>query len=280
MKFSQRIGISPIESGLQTESMSSDLRTTLWNILDLKVWSASDFKSSLRGKPTILFFGKSLWLGYFKWPIDDMPINPVAIMKTIRQHFFEGQWYEVYEFIEFVLNSPVSSDELVDNLNLVLERELSGFRIIDSMLVQVTDDAEIESLQEALSESPFKGAQSHMKSAVQHLSRRENPDYRNSIKEAISAVESVAKEITGDSKATLGKALTKLERNKKLHPALKDAFSAMYGYTNDEGGIRHAMLDEPELTASDAKFFTVSCASFINYLKSNAVKDDKTAPKD
>jgi hypothetical protein len=40
---------------------------------------------------------------------------------------------------------------------------------------------------------------------LQKLADRENPDYRNSIKESISAVESAAQEITGDTGATLGR---------------------------------------------------------------------------
>ncbi len=268
MKFSQRIGINPVESVLQTEGMTLDLRTSLWNILDLRIWSSFGYFDTIHGKPKALKLGKMLWLNYFKWPLDQMPDYAHAIQQCIRKHFFEGEWYEVYEFIEFILNNFARSDELVDDINSVLERELSGFRVIDCTFVQVTDEAEVESLEEALSDNPFKGAQSHLKNAAQHLSRRENPDYRNSIKESISAVESVVREISGDQKLTLGKALVKLEREQKLHIALKNGFSSLYGYTNDEGGIRHAMMDEPNLTASDAKYFLVSCASFINYLKS------------
>jgi hypothetical protein len=73
--------------------------------------------------------------------------------------------------------------------------------------------------------------------------------------------------ISGNPKATLGDALKAIERNGKVHPALKDAFLKLYGYTSDEGGIRHAMLEEPTLTVADAKFFLLSCTSFINYLK-------------
>ena len=79
----------------------------------------------------------------------------------------------------------------------------------------------------------------------------------------------MAREVTSNPKATLGDALTMLEKNGHLHPALKKGFSAIYGYTNDEGGIRHAMLDEPNITVTDAKFFLVSCSTFINYLKAN-----------
>ncbi|MBE8966981.1 hypothetical protein IQ277_12215 [Nostocales cyanobacterium LEGE 12452] len=91
---------------------------------------------------------------------------------------------------------------------------------------------------------------------------------RNSIKESVSAVESLAKAITRKPKATLADALKVLEVFHNLHPTLKKSFLTLYGYTSDEGGIRHAMLTEPDLTIADAKFFLLSCTSFINYLKS------------
>ena len=278
MKFSQRIGITPVETALQTDGMTPELRNTLWNILDLHVWSSVGFMRSNSGHPKIMSLGKVLWFAYFKMPIDNMPNNPHATLAYIRKQFFGCLWYQVYDMLEFLfsaLKTLVSeriNNELVSNLNTVLEKELSGFRVINLKFVQVTDEVELESLRYALSESPFKGVEVHMKSAREHLSRRGNPDYRNSIKESISAVESIAKEITDNPKATLGAALSKLERDQKLHPALKQGFSNIYGYTNDEGGIRHAMLEEPNLTASDAKFFLVSCASFINYLKSKVIQ--------
>ena len=74
--------------------------------------------------------------------------------------------------------------------------------------------------------------------------------------------------LTNNPKASLGDALTILEKNGKLHKALKEGFSKIYGYTSDEGGIRHAMLEEPNVDVNDAKFFLLSCTSFVNYLKS------------
>ena len=95
-----------------------------------------------------------------------------------------------------------------------------------------------------------------------------NLDYRNSIKESISAVESIARAISGSDKATLGNALRTIEKKGQLHRALKEGFLKLYGYTSDKQGIRHAMLDEPNITAADARYFLVSCSSFANYLKS------------
>lgn len=57
-----------------------------------------------------------------------------------------------------------------------------------------------------------------------------------------------------------------------MHPALKGAFEKLYGYTSSAKGIRHALLDEPNLGFEDAKFMLVSCSAFVNYLKSKAAK--------
>jgi hypothetical protein len=78
----------------------------------------------------------------------------------------------------------------------------------------------------------------------------------------------MARIVSGSDKATLGDALKIIEKGGKLRPALKEAFLKLYGYTSDADGIRHAMLEEPDLAASDARYFLVSCSSFVNYLKS------------
>jgi hypothetical protein len=125
-------------------------------------------------------------------------------------------------------------------------------------------------------EGPFKPVNAHLKKALDLLSDRKKPDYRNSIKESISAVEAICNLITSNTKATLGQALKEIEEKAKLHSALKKAFNSLYGYTSDAEGIRHALLDESSLDFEDAKFMLVSCSGFINYLK---VKASKTGIK-
>ena len=105
-----------------------------------------------------------------------------------------------------------------------------------------------------------------IQTALGFLSDRKSPDYRNSIKESISAVESLCVSISGDPKATLGTALHAIERSHQLHPAFKKALSSLYGYTSDADGIRHALLEESSISYSDAKFMLVSCSAFVNYV--------------
>ena len=73
--------------------------------------------------------------------------------------------------------------------------------------------------------------------------------------------------MTGKKNTTLGNALKIIEKEGKMHSSLKEGFSKLYGYTSSGDGIRHAMLEEPNLSAADAKFFLLSCTAFINYLK-------------
>lgn len=267
MRFSQRRGLTPVAQGVQTEAMNDELRNSLWSVLDTLVWSRQGFTFQPYGVADIEPFSKALWFQLFKQPTDTIPESGHDILSRIRDVFFHWKWYEVYDFIEWTLNH-LQNEALIGAVNSVLERELAGYRFVSGVLTDTTDQQEVKLLDEALSDKTFKGVQKHLQTALQHLSNRQKPDYRNSIKESISAVESMAQVISGNSKATLGDALSALAKRGDLHPALRNGFASLYGYTSSEGGIRHAMLEEPNLSAADAKFFLLSCTSFINYLKS------------
>jgi len=118
----------------------------------------------------------------------------------------------------------------------------------------------------------LKPVREHLGQSLTLLSDRKKPDYRNSIKESISAVESLGKIVSKQNKATLGPALNAVEKTTKLHPVLKEAFQKLYGYTSDAQGIRHALMDEPTLDIEDAKFMLISCSAFVNYLVVKAQK--------
>ncbi|OFX35672.1 MAG: hypothetical protein A2X08_12530 [Bacteroidetes bacterium GWA2_32_17] len=118
----------------------------------------------------------------------------------------------------------------------------------------------------------MRGANIHLKNSLDKISEKTNPDYRNSIKESISAVECVAKKISDNKNDSLGGALDKIKGKTKIHPALERGFKQIYGYTSDSDGIRHALEAETNCDFEDAKFMLVSCSAFINYLVSKANK--------
>jgi AbiJ-like protein len=237
-------------------------------VLHQHVWDTRGFRWAGHGVPgEIRQFSRDLWFRYFKRSFSDIPVGPDSIIQFLENYFFSCAWNEAYDFLEAVIEI-VTLPALIRGLNNVLERELSGYRIVEHRFVPVTAPEELAALDEALQDDRFASVGNHLRSALALLSDRKNPDYRNSIKESISAVEAMAKVLSGKDKATLDDALRTLEKNGRLHPALRQGFTALYGYTSDADGIRHAMLQEPNLSPADAKFFLLSCTSFTNYLKS------------
>ena len=214
----------------------------------------------------------AFWINYLKEPIDTVPTyfyKSDGSLQFLRNYFFEAEWYQIYDFIELVsLAGPAEyKSKFIESCNSFLEKENSAYRFVYGNIAEITSKEEIESVESAIRDSsPYAGSKEHLVQALAHLKNRENPDYRNSIKESISAVEALCREIEGGNQAKLGAALTALEKKGVLHPALKKAFSALYGYTSDSDGIRHALLEDSKLTSEDARFMLVSCSAFINYV--------------
>lgn len=273
MSFSKRYGYKPVREALQFESMDAALRNTLWNVLTIWCWD-NEFSVD----PTTFYsvnnqsledLSTELWMHYFKEKFDEFPGYWAPFLKYLRDYFFKCEWHEVYTFLEFVANNytqPDFQERFAEDCNYYLVQEMSAYRLINGQITPITGEIEIEAIEKAAS-SKFDPVSTHINRALELLSDRETPDYRNSIKESISAVESIASEILAAEKGTLGQLLKQLESKMEIHPALKDAFSKLYGYTSDANGIRHALMDKENNDFHDAKFMLVTCSAFINYVE-------------
>lgn len=277
-RFSETYGYKPIKTVMQVDSMDDDLRNGLWNVLVINYFGwlkeSSSFRFILDWLRELTF---SLWINFFKAPIDIISKSPINAFEEIRKRFFSLKWYEVYDFIQFVATESTekkANKKFIEYCNQILEREISGWRFVGETITPVTSKEEIAVIEEAL-EAPksLRPVAIHLNSALDFMSDRKSPDYRNSIKESISAVESICTLVAGTKKAELTQALTAMKKKGiHLHPALEQAFIKLYGYTSDEDGIRHALVEEPDLHFEDAKFMLVACSAFINYLKLKSSK--------
>ena len=132
---------------------------------------------------------------------------------------------------------------------------MSGWRFIGTLITRITEEQEIEEIEEALAiEKPFMPVSKHINEALKLFSSKGSPNYANVIKESISAIEAMCKIITEDKNAKLGQVLKILQDKIKLHPALAKAYDNIFGYTSDADGIRHALIEESNLGFEDAKF--------------------------
>ncbi|MCY0967445.1 AbiJ-NTD4 domain-containing protein [Parathalassolituus penaei] len=271
MRFSQRIGITPLKF-VQKEEMDNDLKNSLWNAIYIVYFQNATFDEYFPNQTemsSVYGFIRSIWIDFFKRPADEIPWQFNDATSEIKSWLYTTEWFRLLDFIEFCAKSGPSEYEKLFPLycNGFLERENSAYRFVNGLLAEITSEEEISAVETAIESAVLNGgAKRHLRTALGLMSDKTNPDYRNSIKESISAVESVAKQISGHDKATLGEALTALERTGRLHKALKNAFSSLYGYTSDADGIRHALMEDSSLTKADARFMLVSCSAFTNYL--------------
>lgn len=274
-RFSERQGYKEVRQTIQVKSVDDTLKNGLWNLVSTGLFDeVSGFLSSSLNVRA-LFLCRALWMSYFKRPIDEIDDYWPHTYKYLRKYFFECEWFEVYDFLEFVVQhyqfKGDGEAQFADLVNTVLERELSAYRLIKGEFAQITSEQEITAIEEAI-ENTSSPVAAHLQRALELLSDRTAPDYRNSIKESISAVESIASRIT-KSKGTLGQLIKKLNDETDLHPALQSAFSSLYGYTSDEGGVRHALMEAQRVDFHDAKFMLVICSAFIGFIEG---KDSKS----
>jgi hypothetical protein len=268
MSFSHRQGLKPIRQVLQLDSMDGDLRNRLWNVLrDSFPSSEGGYSFSYRDNAYLLRFCRTLWHEYFKQPTDSIPEWPNQAISYIRKYFFDCKWNEAYDLIEFVVATSSSSYNS-QRFNEILASELSAYRFVAGKLVPVSSEQEKQTIERAITQtsSAYSTTSEHLQQAVTLLARKPAPNFRNSIKESISAVEAVCAVITGDPKATLGQALKVIDAEAPLHGALRSAFEKLYGYMSDADGIRHALMEDAKLWQEDAIFMLVACSAFISYV--------------
>lgn len=274
MNFSQRQGLKNINQIMQIDDIDKELKNALWNVIT-RVYLRLDNPYNKNLSESLF---NEIWHSFLKEPIDERPQYWSNTYDMIKKLFFEiFLWNEIYDFVEFLPNnydlykeesvSIVIADLYKQEINKVLERENSAYRFVDDCIVQITSEEEIKSIESIIDiDCKYFSVQTHIKTALKHLSDKKNPDYRNSIKESISGVESMCKIITQLEKVTLGEALKIMNKDHNYHSAFLLGMEKIYGFTSDSQGIRHSLLDESNLDYSDALYMLISCSAFINYL--------------
>ena len=274
MLFSERYGYKP-KKPLQLGCMDDDLKMAIHNAI-------VEFEKSNRIEYNNLLYLR-IWRDFYIQDANDYYNGQFhTITQGCEEKFQKLAWYKVYDFVEFylkVIEQPelsisfiVSKNELINELNTVFEKYNSAYRFVNGKIAPITNEQEIAEIEEAANTGK-KAIDYHLNRAIEIFANREKKDYVNTIKEAISAVEATVNLINKTEGKTLGDALKELNNNNKIHPALCEAFSKIYGYTSDKNtGIRHSIFDGtnciPDFT--DTKYMLVACSAFINYLLAKA----------
>ena len=275
--FSQRNGYVKVSDVLIRERITEEIQNSIINVYDKYCdWCTNNLR--LGFSPSYLI-AEEVWCHFFNYQVR----NFSSLQAECVENFFEDQchWYLKLDLLEFIIKviPQIANRSLSRSLHFfeeAINREFQrlgfAYRIVNHLVVDIISDSEIHSIETAINETN-DNVKEHLSAALSLLADRKEPNFRDSIKESISAVESICRDLTGES--TLGQALKKLESNGiQINNQLKSAFDKLYAYTNQQDtGIRHALIEDDSVPEYDeALFMLVTCSAFINYLKS---KKDK-----
>lgn len=274
-RFSERYGFVEPRTLVQRDELDDETRLEIWNIFALLPSAFAD-QNAFEHEEFVL---ETFWVATLKRPRDEAPSSQ-GMWRFVKQVILQGDFPACMDAIEAILDFfhqvqqpwvPSWEHVLIEAVNRRFERNLVAYRLIDLQLVPIDRQDEMDAVAEAFDAAGpgSTSAQAHLRQAVSLLADREHPDYRNSIKESISAVEAVARSLTGA--ATLGAAIRALpSTGMETHKALLSAWSSMYGWTSDAGGLRHGDEEITEADQALAKYVLVTSSAFVTLLLDRA----------
>ena len=219
---------------------------------------------------------KLAWTHFFNYRIDEYEQGKAMFGYYLFDEVGRGNCIKDFAIIDFLLHEienlkKTEGKEIpgfAKELNKEFERINYGYRIINNHVSPITDPEEIKEIEKATSEVT-DNVKEQLNKALQFLSDKKNPDYRNSVKESLSAVEAFCYRYT--KKVTLTDSLKALDKKCVLHKQLKDAFESLYYYSSAKNtGSKHGWAVDDDTfvpTYYEARFMLVTCSAFINYLK-------------
>jgi hypothetical protein len=190
-------------------------------------------------------------------------------------------WYNVYDIIEAIYDKLSKSQQLAlydesmstadffaTEINAFFMQNGIGWQLTDGQ-IQIRGPEVFEEVTrkaiELLDSSTRATARNEIHEALGDLSRRPDPDKTGAVQHALAALECIARDVSGDSKSTLGDILRK--HPDLLPRPLASAIEKVWGYASEYG--RH-LREGREPTMEEAEFLVGLAGAVAIYLARKA----------
>jgi len=156
----------------------------------------------------------------------------------VGEHLDNCEWYLVYDIIETIIQKLKEPERttFINEINEYFIVNGIGWKIVNGQIETRGDEVfetAVKTVVSVLETAKLETAKTEIKEALIDLSRRPTPDITGAIQHSLACLECVAREATGDKKATLGELI-------KKHPnvipkPLDIAIEKIWGFTSEQG---------------------------------------------
>ena len=272
LSFSQREGKAPLPEPMRLQHLPVDFRNLVWHAVDLAITRNKHSGDYYKDSASIRDIFIDYYVRIHQLTHDSHPDTPSKHRSLLKGIIIEGTYHGVLTLVEFILCHGLCDEELRQSLlaafaSVPVAYTVQTLEDLPTIVPRASEESGAATQQaiETIEDKGPAGAKAHLRKAVKAINEKRLED---AVRESIHAVEAVARTIAPDTRA-LGPALDSLERQGVLkHAALRTAFDKLYGYTSDEKGIRHSLLDQEkaDVDLDDAIFMFAACAAFAAYL--------------
>lgn len=267
--FSQRTGLEPVPPQLELGDASGELRNLIDYALSLEIdresyapYTSAIFKDEWKR------VAMDIHVRFFRSTIDKFKHGSYENEQSYKRFIWAADIGKLFDFVEFLVRHPKVSAELKREIAEAFVTARAAYRVFDNKFVAaIGTNEQAAAFQRAIADAEAKNATAARKQLIAAGVALRDGDWRGSVRESIHAVEAMAVRLAPGTDV-LGEALKVLEQRGNLHGGLKKAFAALYGYSSDQEGVRHALVfdDEAKVDETDALFMLGACASFVSYL--------------
>lgn len=129
------------------KSSDDALKHNIWNVIFRQYLDIGKLPSTIliQDNPALKKFFESILYDFFKIPADTI-INGYlsSAIEETRELYYNLKWYEMYDFIEFLVHVPPLESKLsekrisfVEDCNNILDREHSKYRLVDKKITKL-----------------------------------------------------------------------------------------------------------------------------------------------
>lgn len=273
LTFSQRAGLEPLPDALKLEELSDQARALLWKFIYEDLQRVERRSSGYSGPSQLGEPWRSI---LYDWhvrrehrPADEFYVTHHDNIEHVKSIINTKPFNVVFDFLEFVMRHRSCLRNIKPFVRYCFEQSLVAYTVVDDgpTIMPAATPEEGAAIQTALhvaADAGLDGARAHLMKSGEELNEG---NFADSVRESIHAVESVAKKLSKKADTALSPALGALSKKVPIHADLMTGFKKIYGYTSDEKGVRHALLEgKANVDREDAVFMLGACASFVTYL--------------